>query len=62
MVKCCLLSCRCDKQLLCVPQRIALTLRRMAAQGFFGCKHFSKANELLAKEGLPEIDWCIGRV
>jgi len=27
--------------------------------GFFGCKHFSKTNELLAKEGLKEIDWRI---
>lgn len=25
--------------------------------GFFGCKHFSKANEILRKEGKPEIDW-----
>ena len=25
--------------------------------GFFGCKHFSKTNELLKKEGLEEIDW-----
>ncbi|KAK9822170.1 hypothetical protein WJX81_004439 [Elliptochloris bilobata] len=33
-----------------------------ARKGFFGCKHFSKANALLAKEGLPQIDWCIGRV
>lgn len=28
-----------------------------AHRGFFGCKHFSKANELLAKQGLTEIDW-----
>ena len=27
--------------------------------GFFGCKHFSKTNELLRKEGLKEIDWRI---
>ena len=25
--------------------------------GFFGCKHFSKTNELLKKEGLEPIDW-----
>ena len=25
--------------------------------GFFGCKHFSKANEYLAGRSLPEIDW-----
>lgn len=25
--------------------------------GFFGCKHFSKANKYLKSKGLPEIDW-----
>lgn len=25
--------------------------------GFFGCKHFSKTNELLRQQGRPEIDW-----
>jgi uracil-DNA glycosylase len=28
-----------------------------AHRGFFGCKHFSKTNELLAKQGLTEINW-----
>lgn len=28
-----------------------------AYNGFFGCKHFSKTNELLKRHGLPEIDW-----
>lgn len=28
-----------------------------ADKGFFGCKHFSKANEFLMKEGLQPIDW-----
>ena len=28
-----------------------------AYSGFFGCKHFSKTNELLRKEGLKEINW-----
>lgn len=27
--------------------------------GFFGCRHFSKTNQLLKKEGLKEIDWRI---
>lgn len=27
--------------------------------GFYGCKHFSKTNMLLKKEGLKEIDWRI---
>ncbi len=26
-------------------------------KGFFGCKHFSKTNELLMKEGKSPIDW-----
>ncbi len=28
-----------------------------ANRGFFGCKHFSKTNEILTKNGLPPIDW-----
>jgi uracil-DNA glycosylase len=30
-----------------------------AARGFFGCRHFSKTNEILTKEGLKPIDWRI---
>lgn len=30
-----------------------------ADKGFFGCKHFSRANELLIKQGLAPIDWTI---
>lgn len=30
-----------------------------AYNGFFGCKHFSKANEFLKKNGREEIDWQI---
>ncbi|MDE5834049.1 MAG: uracil-DNA glycosylase [Ruminococcus sp.] len=30
-----------------------------AYNGFFGCKHFSKANEFLRAVGLGEIDWSI---
>ena len=30
-----------------------------AYRGFFGCKHFSQANEFLKKNGLEEIDWQI---
>jgi uracil-DNA glycosylase len=30
-----------------------------ADKGFFGCKHFSKTNELLMKEGKAPIDWKI---
>ena len=28
-----------------------------ADRGFFGCRHFSKANEYLRRKGLKEIDW-----
>jgi uracil-DNA glycosylase len=28
-----------------------------ADKGFFGCKHFSKTNELLLKQGVEPIDW-----
>jgi len=28
-----------------------------ADRGFFGCKHFSMANEFLRNQGLEEIDW-----
>ncbi len=30
-----------------------------AYRGFFGCRHFSQANEFLKKNGLTEIDWQI---
>ncbi len=30
-----------------------------AYRGFFGCRHFSKANEFLAANGLEPVDWQI---
>lgn len=33
-----------------------------AYKGFFGCKHFSKTNEFLRKNGLSEIDWQIENI
>ena len=30
-----------------------------AYRGFFGCKHFSKANEFLVKNGIEPIDWNV---
>lgn len=30
-----------------------------AYNGFFGCKHFSKANQFLRANGMTEIDWTI---
>ncbi len=33
-----------------------------AHNGFFGCRHFSRANALLAAAGLPEVDWRLSRL
>jgi len=30
-----------------------------AYRGFFGCKHFSKANDWLQKQGKPPINWAL---
>ncbi|GAA5138975.1 uracil-DNA glycosylase [Thalassotalea piscium] len=30
-----------------------------AYRGFFGCQHFSKANQWLLKKDIKAIDWCI---
>ncbi|MNL78627.1 Uracil-DNA glycosylase [compost metagenome] len=30
-----------------------------ADKGFFGCKHFSRTNALLMKQGMSPIDWSI---
>ncbi|MCR5212195.1 MAG: uracil-DNA glycosylase [Lachnospiraceae bacterium] len=34
----------------------------LAGGGFFGCKHFSKANDYLVKNGVAPIDWQIENV
>lgn len=33
-----------------------------ASRGFFGCKHFSKANAILEQNGLAPIDWQIENI
>ena len=30
-----------------------------AFNGFFGCKHFSKANEYLMSKGIDPVDWSL---
>jgi uracil-DNA glycosylase len=30
-----------------------------AHNGFFGCKHFSKANAFLESQGMASIDWSL---
>ena len=32
-----------------------------AYNGFFGCRHFSKCNEILRQNGLSPVDWSISR-
>ena len=44
------------------PQHLILTAAHpspLAGNAFFGCKHFSQANEFLQKNNLPPIDWQI---
>ena len=33
-----------------------------ASRGFFGCRHFSRANAFLAENGLSPIDWQIENI
>ena len=51
------------QSLITAPQHLVLTAAHpsplSAYNGFFGCRHFSKANEFLRSLGLPEIDWNI---
>jgi len=48
------------------PKHLVLTAPHpsplSAYRGFFGCKHFSKANEFLVKNGLEPIDWQIENI
>lgn len=48
------------------PKHLVLTAAHpsplSASRGFFGCKHFSKTNEFLQKNGLEPIDWQIENI
>ena len=33
-----------------------------ASRGFFGCRHFSKANDFLKAHGVAPIDWQIENI
>ncbi len=54
---------RSKKKMLTNPNHLILEAPHpsplSAYRGFFGCKHFSKANEFLKKSGLSAIDWQI---
>ncbi len=54
-------NARSKEALLSNPKHLILTAAHpsplSAYNGFFGCRHFSKANEYLRSHGLQEIDW-----
>lgn len=56
-------NARTKKQLITSPQHLILECAHpsplSAYNGFFGCRHFSKANAFLKKNGIEEINWEI---
>lgn len=50
-------------ELLKNPNHLVLTSSHpspySADYGFKGCRHFSKANAYLQKQGIAPIDWCL---
>ena len=56
-------NARAKTKLITNPKHLILTCAHpsplSAYNGFFGCKHFSKANEFLRANGIEEIDWSI---
>ncbi len=60
-------SCAAKKELLVTnPKHYILKAPHpsplSAHRGFFGCKHFSKANNILVQNGLTPIDWQIENI
>ena len=56
-------NARSKKNLITNPAHLVLECAHpsplSAYRGFFGCRHFSKTNEFLRANGIPEIDWTI---
>ncbi len=56
-------NARAKKKLVTNPVHLVLECAHpsplSAYNGFFGCRHFSKANEFLKQNGMEEIDWSI---
>ncbi|MBP3379427.1 MAG: uracil-DNA glycosylase [Ruminococcus sp.] len=54
---------RAKKQFITNPNHLILEAAHpsplSAYNGFFGCRHFSKANDFLRSNGLEEIEWSI---
>ena len=57
---------RSKKSLITNPKHLVLKCPHpsplSAYRGFFGCKHFSKANEFLKANGIEPIDWQIENI
>ena len=57
---------RSKKEMLTNPKHLILEAPHpsplSAYRGFFGCKHFSKANAFLAEQGVSPIDWQIENI
>ena len=56
-------NAKAKAQLITNPVHLVLTAAHpsplSAYNGFFGCKHFSKANDFLVKNGMTPINWSI---
>ncbi|MBR6918529.1 MAG: uracil-DNA glycosylase [Clostridia bacterium] len=56
-------NAKAKRSLLANPDHLVLTAAHpsplSAYNGFFGCRHFSKANDFLASRGAEPIDWKI---
>lgn len=56
-------NAKAKAQLITNPAHLVLTAAHpsplSAYNGFFGCKHFSKANDFLVKNGMTPINWSI---
>ena len=56
-------NAKAKAQLITNPAHLVLTAAHpsplSAYNGFFGCKHFSKANDFLVKNGMTPINWRI---
>lgn len=56
-------NARAKTALITNPRHLILTSAHpsplSAYNGFFGCRHFSKCNQFLRENGIPEIDWRV---
>ena len=56
-------NAKAKAQLITNPAHLVLTAAHpsplSAYNGFFGCKHFSKANDFLVENGMTPVNWNI---